>query len=79
MPANFYVVAGLIYGLLVWTVMVTIVLPVVAQLLIVSSVNVVMLLFAHVVYGFVLGTAAGVLELMISKPKKTKTKRSPSP
>jgi len=72
MPANFYVVAGIIYGLLVWMVMGLIVLPLGAQLLVASSVNVAMLLLAHVIYGFVLGIAAGVIEMMVAIPKRVK-------
>lgn len=72
MPANFYVVAGIIYGLLVWMVMGLVVLPLGAQLLVASRVNVAMLLLAHIIYGFVLGTAAGVLEVMVAIPKRVK-------
>lgn len=73
MPANVYVVAGIIYGLLVWMVMGLVVLPLGAQLLVASSVNVAMLLFAHVIYGFVLGIAAGVIELMVALPNRAKS------
>ncbi len=69
LPANVYVVAGILYGLLVWIVMGLVVLPVSARLLVASSGNLIMLLFAHVIYGFVLGIAAGVIELMVAKPK----------
>ena len=69
LPANVYVVAGILYGLLVWIVMGLVVLPVSARLLVASSGNLIMLLFAHVIYGFVLGIAAGVIELMVAQPK----------
>ena len=72
MPANIYVVAGMIYGLLTWAVMALIVLPLAAPLLIATNINVMVLLFAHVVYGFVLGIAGGVIELLWAIPKTRK-------
>ena len=72
MPANIYVVAGLIYGLLTWVVMALLILPLVAPLLVATNINVAVLLLAHVVYGFVLGIAGGIIELLWAIPKTAK-------
>lgn len=69
LPANIYVVAGLIYGILTGALMTFVVVPVVAPLMVATRVNVAMLIFAHLIYGFVLGIAAGVIELVWGQPK----------
>lgn len=70
MPANIYVVAGLIYGLLTWAVTGLVLLPLVAPLLVATQVNLAILLFAHIVYGFILGIAAGTIEILWALPKR---------
>ena len=72
MPANFYIVVGLIYGILTGVVMTLLVVPIVAPLLVATHVNVAMLIFAHLVYGFVLGIAAGIIEILWGMPKARK-------
>lgn len=69
MPPNIFVVVGLIYGILTWGVVALIVLPVIAPTLVATNANVTVLLFAHIAYGFVLGTAAAIIEVLWMLPK----------
>lgn len=69
MPANVYMVAGLIYGFLTFLVAGFVILPLIAPLMVATSINLAVLLLAHVVFGFVLGLAGGVVEVLASRPK----------
>lgn len=69
LPRGFWIVVGLIYGLIVWLISSFIILPVVAPPMIAADANKNVLLLAHVVYGLVVGVAGATYELRWSLPE----------
>ncbi len=68
LPRNFWIVAGLIYGIGAWAVSTFIILPAVAPPMIASSANIAVLAIAHVIYGFTLGIAGATYGLLWTVP-----------
>ncbi len=74
LPRAFWMVAGLVYGLAAWLASTFIILPVIAPPMIAADANINVLLFAHVVYGFVIGIAGTGYGLWWRLPKWLETK-----
>jgi hypothetical protein len=62
-PRGFWVIIGLMYGIAAWLVSTFVVLPIIAPPMIEADTNIYVLLFAHVLYGLVLGIAGASYKL----------------
>ena len=69
LPRAFWIVVGLMYGIVVWLISSFIILPVVAPPMIAADANNNILLLAHVVYGLVLGVAGATYQLWWNLPE----------
>ncbi len=69
LPRGFWIVVGLMYGLVVWLISSFIILPVVAPPMVAADANKNVLLVAHVVYGLVLGIAGATYQLRWNLPE----------
>lgn len=73
-PRNFWIMAGLIYGMGAWLVSTFVILPIIASPMVLGEANVSVLLIAHVIYGLILGAAGASYGLLWDLPKRFKSR-----